>query len=79
MYCACLLLFLAADDPTGVLIRRVTQSGRVQEIAVPLSERVSPSAQVSPGSPPVLSFRLFEGQLRRRFNNLDLVLDDAGH
>jgi hypothetical protein len=27
----------------------------------------------------LLAFRYFEGKDRRRFNGLDLVLDDAGH
>jgi hypothetical protein len=27
----------------------------------------------------LLTFRYFEGQDRRRFTGLDLVLDDAGH
>jgi len=26
-----------------------------------------------------VSFRMFEGQMRHRFSNLDLVMDDAGH
>lgn len=74
-----LLFFYAASNPTSLLVHQVSQSGRVQEIAVPLSERVSPAPEIPPGAPPILSFRLFEGQAKKRYNNLDLVMDDAGH
>jgi hypothetical protein len=74
-----LFFFLAAEDDTAELIRKVEESGRVLEIAVPLSERVSPPVQIAPGAPPLVSFRLIEGRLRHRFGDLDLVLDDAGH
>ena len=75
----CLWFFLAAPDPTSVWIHLIAQSGRVQEIAVPLSERLSPPPEIPPGAPPILSFRLFEGQSKQRYRNLDLVMDDAGH
>jgi hypothetical protein len=75
----CLLFFFADPTSTSIWIHRVAESGRVQEIAVPLSERVSPSPEIAPGAPPLLSFRLFEGQAKHRYNNLDLVIDDAGH
>jgi hypothetical protein len=74
-----LLFFFAAPSPTSLWIHRVAQSGRVQEIAVPLSERLSPPPEIPPGAPPLLSFRLFEGQSKHRYSNLDLVMDDAGH
>jgi hypothetical protein len=57
----------------------VAQSGRVVEIAVTPSERLRPPQKIAPGSPPLVSFRLFDGRMRHRFSNLDLVLDDAGH
>lgn len=75
----CLFLFFTSGESTATLIHKVSESGRVLEIAVSASERIAPPPQVPPGSPPVLSFRLLEGQLRHRFGNLDLVLDDAGH
>jgi hypothetical protein len=75
----CLLFFVVEPTPTAVWIHRVAQSGRVQEIGVPLSERVSPPPEIAPGAPPLLSFRLFEGQAKHRYNNMDLVMDDAGH
>lgn len=74
-----LLFFLAAGEDTASLVKKVADSGRVLEIAVTASERVSPPPQIAPGAPPLVSFRLFEGKLRHRFGDLDLVLDDAGH
>ena len=73
------LLFLSANEDAGSLIKKVADSGRVLEIAVPPSERLSPPVQVPPGAPPLMSFRLMEGKLRHRFGDLDLVLYDAGH
>jgi len=76
------LLFLAALLAGGEverLTKLVAQSGRVVEISSPASERLAPPAKIAPGAPPLVSFRLFEGRMRRRFSNLDLVLDDAGH
>jgi hypothetical protein len=61
------------------LTKMVAESGRVLEIAVPATERASPPMLIAPGSPPLISFRFFEGQVRHRFGNLDLVTDDAGH
>ena len=75
------LLFLALLDSGEVerLTKLVAQSGRVVEIASPPAERLAPPGKIAPGAAPLVSFRLFEGRMRRRFSNLDLVLDDAGH
>jgi len=76
------LLFLAALLAGGEverLTKLVAQSGRVVEIAAPASERLAAPAKIAPGAPPLVSFRLFDGRMRQRFGNLDLVLDDAGH
>jgi hypothetical protein len=72
------LLFLLANH-SDALIKRVAESGRVLEIALTPSERLSPRPQIAPGVPPLLSFRFFEGRERHRFGDLDLVIDDAGH
>jgi hypothetical protein len=71
--------FLAAEGDAAALTQEVAESGRVLEIGVTPSERATPPAQVAPGLPPLVSFRYFEGQIRHRFGNLDLVTDDAGH
>ena len=73
------LLFLAANDDAAKLTRAVAQSGRVLEIGVTASERATPRPEIAPGEPPLVRFRYFEGQIRHRFGNLDLVTDDAGH
>jgi hypothetical protein len=61
------------------LMMQIAASGRMASIARTPSERIAPIALLAPGQPPLLSFRYFEGKDRRRFNGLDLVLDDAGH
>ena len=61
------------------LVRLIAESGRVVEIATSASERAEPRRQIAPGAPPLVSFRMFEGQMRHRFSNLGLVIDDAGH
>jgi hypothetical protein len=73
------LLALLASGEVDRLTKQVAESGRVLEIATPPSERVTPPPRIAPGAPPLVSFRLFDGRMRHRFNNLDLVLDDAGH
>ncbi len=74
-----LLLALLASPEVERLTKLVADSGRVVEIAVPPSERLAAPAKIAPGAPPLVSFRLFDGQMRHRFSNLDLVMDDAGH
>jgi hypothetical protein len=43
------------------------------------SSRLAQVRLIAPGPPPLLSFRYYEGRMRQRYGNLDLVLDDAGH
>jgi hypothetical protein len=74
-----LLLALLASPEVDRLTKQVIESGRVVEIAVPPSQRLAPQPKIAPGAPPLISFRLFDGRMRHRFSNLDLVLDDAGH
>jgi hypothetical protein len=73
------LVFLQANDNAAKLTREVAESGRVLEIGVAPSERATPPPQIAPGQPPLVAFRYFEGHVRHRFGNLDLVADDAGH
>lgn len=74
-------LWWLASAQLDALTRQVSQSGRVVEIAEPASARLTPrhAAEIAPGAPPMLSFRMFEGKARHRYGNLDLVMDDAGH
>jgi hypothetical protein len=72
------MLFLLANQ-SELLIKKVSASGRVLELAMTPSERLASRPQIAPGSPPLLSFRFFEGKERHRFGELDLVIDDAGH
>ena len=73
------VMFLLAAGDTRKATMRVMASGRVLELGVAETERVAVARQVAPGAPPLLSFRYFEGKLRRGYGDLDLVLDDAGH
>jgi hypothetical protein len=61
------------------LLIQIATSGRAASIAHSPSQRIAALPPLAPGQPPLLSFRYFEGKDRRRFNGLDLVLDDAGH
>jgi hypothetical protein len=61
------------------LLMQIANSGRMASIAESPSQRIAALPALPPGQPPLLSFRYFEGKDRRRFNGLDLVLDDAGH
>ncbi|HLJ45242.1 MAG TPA: hypothetical protein VKU01_04510 [Bryobacteraceae bacterium] len=61
------------------VLMQIAASGRMASIAESPSQRIAPLPAIAPGPPPLLSFRYFEGKDRRRFNGLDLVLDDAGH
>jgi len=74
-----LLLALLASPDVERLTKQVIDSGRVVEISVPPSQRLAPPPKIAPGAPPLVSFRLFDGRMRHRFSNLDLVLDNAGH
>ena len=72
------LLFMLATQ-SELLIKQVAASGRVLELAITPSDRLSSPPKSAPGAPPLISFRYFEGKARRRFGELDLLIDDAGH
>ena len=69
----------AEDRILEQLIADIAVSTRALQIAENPSERISKPPTVTPGAPPLLSFRYFDGKQRHRFGNLDLVMDDAGH
>jgi hypothetical protein len=73
------LLLAAHGGEIERLTAEVAASGQAIELAIPVSERVNPRPLIAPGAPPLLSFRYYEGQKRHRFNDTELVLDDAGH
>jgi hypothetical protein len=60
-------------------VDEVTQSGRCASVAESPEARVTPQRTIAPGPPPLLSFRLYERKAHQRFNDSDLMLDDAGH
>jgi hypothetical protein len=60
-------------------MKQIAASGRIQQIGESSSARLNPPVPLAPGAPPILAFRYFDGQVRHRFGNLDLVMDDAGH
>ena len=68
-------LFLVISDP----VDETSRSGRIVGISESPSERLAPSSLLSPGAPPVLSFRYFEASDRGRYGDIGLVADDAGH
>ncbi len=80
---AFLIAFLLAQDPpqppVKTSVEQIAESGRCADLPDSPDKRVSPTPAIAPGPPPILSFRLYEGKRHGRFNNSDLMLDDAGH
>jgi hypothetical protein len=75
---AAFFLFLAPPSLSD-LMDATAQSGRITGIAESPSERLAPSLLLSPGAPPVLSFRYIEASDRGRYADIGLMADDAGH
>jgi hypothetical protein len=61
------------------LVQSISESGRCATLADTPGDRVAGGLLISPGPPPLLSFRYYEGKLHHRFGNTELMLDDAGH
>ncbi len=77
-----LLLFSAGpvlSPDERILLESIAESGRCTTLADNPDSRVSNPFLISPGQPPLLSFRFYEGKLHHRFGNAELMLDDAGH
>ena len=76
-----LLSSLLIPDQKAVkdVLQQVSTSGRSVTVGERPDERVAPPAVLAPGAPPVLAFRIYEGNLHKRFEKNDLMLDDAGH
>ena len=66
-------------DSTRALVSEIAASGQIVGLTDSPSARVKPPREVAPGAPPLLIFRFLEGTDRHRFNQLNLVIDDAGH
>jgi len=73
------LLLLLAPPTLDELITASTASGRAVGLAEAPSDRLAPPLLLSPGAPPVLSFRYFDASDRGRFADIGLMTDDAGH
>jgi hypothetical protein len=73
------LLKIAMLAMLATMMQQVVDSGRAMTVGETPDGRVSPARQIAPGAPPLLSFRYYEGKKHQRFNNTDLMLDDAGH
>ncbi|HVW84735.1 MAG TPA: hypothetical protein VHB50_08635 [Bryobacteraceae bacterium] len=76
---AAALLLLFAPETAVDTIDAIAASGRVVDMVEAPSERLAPPMLLSPGAPPVLSFRYFDASDRGRFGGLGLMTDDAGH
>jgi hypothetical protein len=72
-------MLLMASATVDESLDRIVESGRVMDLSISLSERLKPTLLVSPGAPPVLSFRYFDAADRGRFGNVGLMTDDVGH
>jgi hypothetical protein len=78
--CVLLLLFLQASPSThDDTVDEVANSGRCADLSETPDQRVSPAPSIAPGAAPALSFRFYEGKQHKRYDNGDLLLDDAGH
>ena len=66
-------------SPLKTEIQQIADSGRCANLPDKPDKRVNPPPAIAPGPPPILSFRLYEGKRHGRFNNSELMLDDAGH
>ncbi len=71
------------QDTVDQLIQRAVEqmavSGRVLANEGSPSIRLARLSEIPPGRAPLLSFRIFDRDLRYRLGKLDLVVDDAGH
>jgi hypothetical protein len=67
------------QPPPKTSVQQIAESGRCANLPDTPDKRVTPPPAIAPGPPPILSFRLYEGKRHGRFNNSELMLDDAGH
>jgi hypothetical protein len=70
---------MQSDNIERSLIEQIAGSGRCVALAELPKDRLDVRPMAAPGPPPLLSFRYYEGKQHHRYENLDLMLDDAGH
>lgn len=70
---------VTSSDAERKLVEQIAESGRCADLSEAPEARVSLPRMVAPGPPPLLSFRYYEGKLHHGLDNIDLMLDDAGH
>jgi hypothetical protein len=69
----------ALSPDETVMLQGISESGRCVSLADSPNSRIAGTPSISPGPPPLLSFRYYEGKSHHRFGNAELMLDDAGH
>ena len=74
-----LLVIALLAAPQQQAIKQISDSGRCADVGESPDARVAPPLAVPPGPPPLLSFRYYEGKVHHRYDNSELMLDDAGH
>jgi hypothetical protein len=79
MTAALLAVAMAIAVPPAKPLNDAVDAGRCVTVAETPDARVAPKPMIAPGPPPLLSFRYYEGKAHHRYNNADLMLDDAGH
>jgi len=62
-----------------VVLQAISESGRCVSSGEIPDSRLGSGVMISPGQPPLLMFRYYEGKSHHRFGNAELMLDDAGH
>jgi hypothetical protein len=69
----------ALSPEEAVVLQGISKSGRCVSLGDTPDSRIARTPLISPGQPPLLSFRYYEGKSHHRFGNAELMLDDAGH
>src|SRR5690242_19698432 len=69
------LLLLFAPATVEELVTATAESGRVVGMVDSPSDRLAAPVLLSPGAPPVLSFRYFDASDRGRYGDIGLVAD----
>lgn len=79
MHLVFLLVSVSVLQSHPELVQQAIQANRCTSVLEKPGKRIQPPLALPPAPPPVLSFRYFEDKKHHRFDNLDVMLDDAGH